>query len=253
MALNQDPARADFALEAIDRTTTLIDTGESSRYRFTLFNHAGNVIYATSPQKFSHAVNNVCSALIEQLDRTAKKAGSKRRAFVSAYGVFKFSYSDMYVLNSKNNAEELGVSMFPVCSEGGACVVSRREYYPGTNFQAASFQVIYIKHATTKAACLKGPPEDVPTYNLPKIDQKRTIGGVTFTHGRSAEVGAGSSITSDFYRVFHGNKCYELSLSIAESSFANFDPNTVKEFTQEDQKKVETDLMAILDSFRFLK
>jgi hypothetical protein len=105
--------------------------------------------------------------------------------------------------------------MFPVCNDEPVCVVSRREYYAGTNLQAASFQEREIRDATTEVACLKGPPEDVPTYNLPEADRKQTIGGVVFTHGRSAEVGAGSGITSDFYRVFHRNKCYELSFSIA--------------------------------------
>jgi hypothetical protein len=45
--LNRDPARADYALEAIDRTRP-VDAGEVSRYWFTLFNRAGNAIYSTS-------------------------------------------------------------------------------------------------------------------------------------------------------------------------------------------------------------
>jgi hypothetical protein len=58
--LNHDPARADFALEAIGRTAP---AGELSRYRFTLFNRAGNAVYSTSPHKFSNAINNICAAL----------------------------------------------------------------------------------------------------------------------------------------------------------------------------------------------
>jgi hypothetical protein len=60
-------------------------------------------------------------------------------------------------------------------------------------------------------------------------------------------------MSSDLYRGFHKRKCYELSVSIASSSFANFDPDTVKEFTREDERRVQSDLMVILDSFRFLK
>jgi hypothetical protein len=44
---------------------------EVPRYRFTLFNRAGNAIYSTSPHKFSNAINNVCMALARQ---TAKDA-----------------------------------------------------------------------------------------------------------------------------------------------------------------------------------
>ena len=35
-----------------------------------------------------------------------------------------------------------------------------------------------------------------------------------------------------------------------ESSFATLDPNFVKEFTLEDEENVESDLKAVLDSFR---
>jgi hypothetical protein len=62
--LNRDPSRADYALEAIGRTTNPTNAGEVSRYRFTLFNRGGNTIYSTSPYKFSNAVNNVCKTLI---------------------------------------------------------------------------------------------------------------------------------------------------------------------------------------------
>ena len=191
--------------------------------------------------------------LAVSLAQHGKQPGSQRQTFVSPEGVFRFLYPRSYIQNTKENTDELGVSYFPMCSEGAACVISRRKYYAGTNFQAASFQEREIHDAMTQVACLKGPPEDVPTYQLPKNDQKRIIGGVAFTHGRSAEAGLGNGITSDFYRVFHRHKCYELSLSIAESSFANFDPGTVKEFTREDEKKVRSEIMAILDSFRFLK
>jgi hypothetical protein len=64
--LTQDPSRADYALEAIERTMNSVSVGEVSRYRFTLFNRAGNAIYSTSPHKFSNAINNVCMALVRQ-------------------------------------------------------------------------------------------------------------------------------------------------------------------------------------------
>jgi len=69
--LNRDPSRADYALEAIERTTNPVTATEVSRYRFTLFNRAGNVTYSTSPHKFSNAITNVCMALARQ---TAKDA-----------------------------------------------------------------------------------------------------------------------------------------------------------------------------------
>jgi hypothetical protein len=64
--LNQDPSRADYALEAIEKTINPVTAMEVPRYRFTLFNRAGNAIYSTSPHKFSNAINNVCMALVRQ-------------------------------------------------------------------------------------------------------------------------------------------------------------------------------------------
>jgi len=69
--LNRDPSRADYALEAVERTINPETAMETSRYRFTLFNRSGNTIYSTSPHKFSNAINNVCMALARQ---TAKDA-----------------------------------------------------------------------------------------------------------------------------------------------------------------------------------
>ena len=180
-------------------------------------------------------------------------AGTRRQVYVSPDGVFQFSYSSEFILNTKANADEEGVSYFPVCADPTVCVVSRRNYFSGTNFQAASFAEREITDATSKLACLKGPADGIPRYPLPESDQTRVISGLTFGHWLSGEVGAGNGSTTDFYRVFHGHKCYELSLVIAESSFGNFDPGTKKEFTRDDERRVMRDLMVSLNSFRFLK
>jgi hypothetical protein len=183
----------------------------------------------------------------------AQPAGAGRQRFVSPDGVFRFSYTADFLLNTEENADEVERSYIPVCSDGAVCVVSRRSYFAGTTLQAASFQEREIADATTRVACLKGPPEDIPQYRLPKSDRKRLVGGLTFRHWQSAEVGLGNGLSTDYYRVFHGQKCYELSLNIAESSFANFDPDTIKEFTRDDEAKVMRDLRGSLNSFRFLK
>ena len=69
--LNRDAAHADYALEAIDRTTSPVTATEVSRYRFTLFNRAGNAIFSTSPHNFSNAINNVCVALARERAKDA--------------------------------------------------------------------------------------------------------------------------------------------------------------------------------------
>ena len=180
-------------------------------------------------------------------------AGTRRQRFVSPNGVFQFSYTSDFLLNTDENKDEVQTSYIPVCGEGTVCVVSRRGYFAGTNFQAAGFQEREISNATNSDACLMGPPEDIPQYRLPKSDQKRVISGLTFRHWQSAEVGVGNNLSTDYYRVFHENKCYELSLNIAASSFGNFDPGAITEFTRDDEAKVVRDLEVSLNSFRFLK
>jgi hypothetical protein len=250
-----------FLPESRDFEVRVVETIKGGRYLYSFEGkpHANTQVWDASHQCFFIQSHNYMlttddQELAQRLRAVvlAEQRDFQQQQFESVGGTFRFSYPHHYALKTADNAGEIGVSMFPVCNDEAVCVVSRREYYAGTNLQAASFQEHEIRDATTEVACLKGPPEDVPTYNLPGADRKRTIGGVVFTHGRSAEVGAGSGITSDFYRVFHRNKCYELSFSIAESSFANLDPSRVKEFTRVDEGRVQSELIAILDSFRFL-
>jgi hypothetical protein len=177
----------------------------------------------------------------------------RREVYVSSDGAFRFSYSSNYLPNTKDNMDEVESSYVPVCTDGADCVVSRRGYFAGTNFQAASFQVREISGALNNAACLKGPPEDVPQHQAPESERIKIIGGLKFTHGQSGEVGVGNYLSTDFYRVFRKQKCYELSINIATSSFGNYDPGSIKEFTRDDERKVMRDLTLTLNSFRFLK
>ena len=62
------------------------------------------------------------------LAQHAQQPGSQRQTFVSPDGVFRISYPRAYILNTKENANEVGprvgVSYFPICSGEGLCVVS---------------------------------------------------------------------------------------------------------------------------------
>jgi hypothetical protein len=70
LRLTFDPLRSDYALEAMAGTINLMTANETNRYRFTLFDRAGNAFYSTSPHKFSNAINNVCMAV----DKTVRKS-----------------------------------------------------------------------------------------------------------------------------------------------------------------------------------
>jgi hypothetical protein len=64
--LTLEPLKADYALEAMTEPINLLSGSPTTRYRFTLFSRSGNIIYSTSPHKFSNAINNVCMAINKQ-------------------------------------------------------------------------------------------------------------------------------------------------------------------------------------------
>jgi hypothetical protein len=49
----------------------LISGYPTIRYRFTLFSRSGDIIYSTSPDKFSDAIVNVCMAINKQEPKSA--------------------------------------------------------------------------------------------------------------------------------------------------------------------------------------
>jgi hypothetical protein len=54
----------------------LLSGSPITRYRFTLFNRAGNTVYSTYPRKFSNAINNVCMALGRERAKDAAAGGT---------------------------------------------------------------------------------------------------------------------------------------------------------------------------------
>jgi hypothetical protein len=178
-----------------------------------------------------------------------------RQTFTSPAGVFQFTYPSSYELYTGSKAGHAGSSYISVCESAAACVLYPRSTYEGTNFEAASFREREISDATAESACLAPP---APLGGLPEFvtdakDPSRNINGVRFTHALSGDAGMGHYLNSDLYRAFHQGKCYELSINVAITSFANFDPGAVKEFTHEDDQHVRAELATILDSFKFLR
>jgi hypothetical protein len=63
VSITFDALKADYALEAVADTIDPVSGNPAMRYRFTLLNRTGDVMYSTSPHKFSNAINNVCMAI----------------------------------------------------------------------------------------------------------------------------------------------------------------------------------------------
>jgi len=178
-----------------------------------------------------------------------------QQTFKSPDGAFQFTYPSSYALYTGSETDHTGSSYIPVCESAAVCTVYPKSKYGGTNFEAAAFQEREIDDAATASACLT-PPMKAPNgaeFDIAAKDPRRIINGVDFLHGINSEGAMGHYMDTDLYRAFHKSRCYELGINIATTSFANYDPGTVKEFTITDHQHLRGDLTAILDSFKFLK
>lgn len=199
-------------------------------------------------------------------------AQTGKKTFTGSNGSFQFDYPVSYTFYSSGNIDKVKLlSYIPVCDNNFprdsdssllACVVYPKQKYRGTNFEAAAFQASALANATTATECLT-PPQTTESsapgartysaFRIASTNPARVIHGVRFLHGVAVGTGLGHSIASDLYRAFHNGKCYELTINITQSEFANFPEGAVREFTAKDSQDVFRSLQDVLDSFRFLQ
>jgi hypothetical protein len=79
-----------------------------------------------------------------------------------------------------------------------------------------------------------------------------TINHIAFKAFEIGDNGTSGGQSGPAYRTFHSGKCYELGIQNVLSR-AEYDPGTVKEFTQQDSSEVDGRLRQALNSFVFLK
>ncbi len=180
-----------------------------------------------------------------------------QKSFTSPDGTFRLQYSDSYISYAGTRAPDQ--PYIPVCLDSLvtqsllACIQYRGSEFSGTNFGGAALQVTLVKGVTPKTCTNPPLPADGPRFELDKSAPTKTINATTFSHGTFSGVAAGHSATSDLYRVVHNGECYELAINITQTTFANFDPGTMREFKDADHRRVHDELEKILDTFEFLK
>jgi hypothetical protein len=192
---------------------------------------------------------------------------SSQDVFRSDDSSFQFRYPKSLVLcypedHSKSESDKSSsCSLYiPICDAGVTttdsaalhpetivCVAYPHSPYAGTNFGGAAFSVSSVPDATAEKDCLK--------FDEFTMDKKKahwtTIGNEKFRAASGGEGGLGHGLGEDVYLRYHNGKCYQLEIRIGETSFANYDPGTIKEF--KDYDKVSRELRRVLQSFRFLK
>jgi hypothetical protein len=206
----------------------------------------------------------------------AGSAQQSLKTFTSADGLFRFQYSDMLVncmpqqipasriKSGISEGKQSPVSPLAdscmnqgaICdgpgSEGSAmaCFAYPKEQFKDKpHFVAATFFVSEIQSAKTEEVCLKG---SLNWFVISSKAERSTINHVTFETFEIGDNWAGGGQSGPAYRTFHNGKCYELGIQTVISR-AEYDPGTVKDFTQKDRSEVESRLRQALNSFVFLK
>lgn len=168
-----------------------------------------------------------------------------QKTFVSRRDSFQFKYPASFILCGKSTRRGACQTYIPICDEtAAACVAYPTARYKGYDFEGAAFSVDKLSEQDTEGKCLNSMNKPVHT---------ESVNGVEFqtSHQTSAAMGHGMSQYS--YRSFDRGACYELDIKIATSSLGGYSPGTVKEFTQEDEQRVQASLAKVLATFEFLK
>jgi hypothetical protein len=185
------------------------------------------------------------------------------KVFTAPDGSFSFSYPGDFQICTQGKMEPCSQSFIPPCDDDAlVCAVYPAKGFKDTNFEAAGFQVRQIaevRERMTANVCVTPYPQkgvnDIPTewpeFQISAEHPAEVIGGVEFVHGVRGGVATGSSISTNLYRVFHKERCFELSVSQAEQGAGYSDP-PMKTLTPAQQKKLDDTMSHILHSFRFL-
>jgi len=91
---------------------------------------------------------------------------------------------------------------------------------------------------------------DSPGFLISAEHPVELIGGIQFLHGVNGGAATSHFFSIDLYRVFHKQRCFELSISQTGTDPNISDPPT-KTLTPAQGKRLDQTMSLILHSFRF--
>ena|ERR1700723_1027836 len=183
------------------------------------------------------------------------------RTFTNSDGAFRLVYPADFQVCTRAKVDPCNQSFIPVCEpDAFVCVVYPAKTFKDTSFMAASFQVREIfaeNEMMTADICVTPRPtkygdtvSDFPSFLISAEHPVELIGGVQFLHGVTAGAATSHSISIDLYRVFHKQRCFELSVSQTETNPNVSDP-PMRALTPAQGKQLDGSMSQILHSFRF--
>ena len=194
---------------------------------------------------------------IPAFGQTARKTST----FTNSDGAFRFAYPTDFQVCTRGRIDPCNQSFIPVCEQDALiCVVYPAEEFKDTSFGGAWFQVreiFSIGEMMTADVCVTPYPQkdgdrvsDWPGFLISAEHPVELIGGVQFLHGVRGGAATSHSLSIDLYRVFHKQRCFELSVSQTETGPSVSDP-PMKTLTPAQGKRLDQAMSLILHSFRF--
>jgi hypothetical protein len=185
------------------------------------------------------------------------QTAQKTNTFTNSDSEFRFVYPADFKVCTKAKFDPCNHFYIPVCEpDSFVCVVYPAEQFKDTNFGEASFQVREIlteREMMTANVCVTPYPRkdsDWPDFLISAEQPVELIGGVQFLHGVAGGVATSHSLSIDLYRVFHKQRCFQLSVSKTETEPHVSDP-PMKTLTPAQEKRLNQAMSLILHSFRF--
>ena len=177
--------------------------------------------------------------------------------FTDPDGAFQFSYPSDWGVCTRHNVQQCNPSMIPLCDETARiCVAIPESRLKETTFQGAAFEVRKVlteREGVSADECVTPAVESGQTeYMISAKQPAKLIGGNLFVHGVKGDAAMSHGSSVDVYRIRHSGECFELSVGHAGVNGQVFDPPR-KGLTPRQQKRVDTTLNQILESFRFTK
>jgi hypothetical protein len=190
-------------------------------------------------------------------------AQTNLQTFTSPDGAFQFKHSPALIHCTQGTfrngearwIEDSCLSQGDLCDDDstkGTTIIclaySNDKFKDKPAFIAAVFFVGFVPATTTQNSCLEGSQGW-----LIHDSQATKINGVSARLFHTSDAWMSGGESGEIYRVFRGNRCYELGIQEANSSTGGYDPGTFKEYTAHDAAKVQAALHQPLNSFKFLK
>jgi hypothetical protein len=162
------------------------------------------------------------------------------KEFRAADGSFAITVPPLFRAISGTELQSAeSLSGIPVCARTDlVCIVYPADDYKGTGFEAAAIEVKNTA-ATSAAACV------LDGFTM-QSSAGTGVGGANWAFRDTNSAVAGHKVTRNLSRTWHGNRCWELSVNIAQLDAGHG-------FTRADYDEVALQLNSVVWGFQFRK